>query len=603
MYIDEKFKAVKPEETVAKIKRILADLDIVVTEKWHETGIENCWSLHLYGEKGYPHSNGKGITKSFAQASAYAEFIERLQSSLFFYKYQSFECDAEVNLQTYAPDGKYMTVEELVEKGEWMDYIIDSYGKGLTRQSIAEQCAMYAHTDDGNVLTIPFYSVFEKKYVYLPAGFVEHMYTANGCCAGNTREEAWVHALSEIMERQGSVNMLVSGEAFPEIPEEILNRFPTVTKILATIHENEDLDAKVFDCSIGNGFPVVATRIINRETNSYVVNVAADPVLEIAVERSLTEIFQSRNVRNFRASHTGIVLNDINDIRLISNVRNQLERAGGIFTADFFSEEISCKRKCTEFVDNSDMDNHALVRKLLSLYKELGKPVYMRNYNYLGFDCYKIVVPGFSETGALHLSEPIKDYALGEEVAKILRNPKDATIADFNLLFMYRKILSDNVGRLNNFAHLAGLPLPGARGITLLYATLAYASYRLGKLKDAAKFAEFFKKFNEAPIEEKRYFGCVVQYLSLVTAGIDDEKIFIILKKFHRPKYVDQLIENLSKGTPFDPYLLSCDQGKCTNCAYKDCCAYDTIRAMFRKVGPIYQQFTDGQNPDNFIKV
>ena len=50
-----------------------------------------------------------------------------------------------------------------------MDYIIKEYNNpAITRESIAKQCKMYACADDDRILTLPFYSLFEKKYVYLP---------------------------------------------------------------------------------------------------------------------------------------------------------------------------------------------------------------------------------------------------------------------------------------------------------------------------------------------------------------------------------------------------------------------------------------------------
>ncbi len=72
-YIDEKFKEAKPQDTVAKIKGILDSLGIEVYETWYDSGLENCYSLTVSAKGGIPTSNGKGITKDFARASAYGE--------------------------------------------------------------------------------------------------------------------------------------------------------------------------------------------------------------------------------------------------------------------------------------------------------------------------------------------------------------------------------------------------------------------------------------------------------------------------------------------------------------------------------------------------
>ena len=60
-----------------------------------------------------------------------------------------------------------MTTRELEETGEWMDHVIRSY-PNLTRKTLAKHCKAYACTDEDRILTLPFYSFFEDKYVYLP---------------------------------------------------------------------------------------------------------------------------------------------------------------------------------------------------------------------------------------------------------------------------------------------------------------------------------------------------------------------------------------------------------------------------------------------------
>jgi hypothetical protein len=215
-----------------------------------------------------------------------------------------------MNLHTYAPDKKYMTLQELIENGEWMDHLIDTYGSGLSREKIARQCHMYACTGEDKILTVPYYSLFEDKYVYLPVGFAAHMYSANGCCAGNTRAEAWLHALSEIMERRGNIATLTGGSSAPEVPEHILQQFPTVSKILAQMRSNKNLDIKIFDYSQSPDIPVISTRIIDKDTQRYIVNTGADPILEIAIQRTLTEIFQGKSIHNFYSKNNGRILNN-----------------------------------------------------------------------------------------------------------------------------------------------------------------------------------------------------------------------------------------------------------------------------------------------------
>lgn len=599
-YIDEKFKDATPEATVERIKGILKSINIEVTEDWHDSGIDNCHSLTLRAGGAMPTSNGKGVTKALAQASAYGEFIERLQTSLFFYKFQSFISDPEVNLQTFAPDGKYFTKEELLENADWFDFLTESY-EGLTRESLANQCGIYAHTDDGKILCLPFYNIFEDKYVYLPIGFVEYMYGSNGCCVGNTKEEALVHALSEIMERKASSSAILSNCVHPKIPRQILDTFPTVAKILKKIDECEDLDVSILDCSLGNGLPIVCTRIINKISHSYHINYAADPIFEIAIQRSLTETFQARNLSTIALNESKPILSHISKSNLSANAINQLESSNGLFTADFFAEEITCTKPKADFQNNSDKTNTELLKMMLELYKEIKHPVLVRNYNFLGFPCYLVIVPGYSEARSVKLTEPVNEYAMGDFVSKILRNPKKFDKFDLSMVINFNKMIEKVNSSSNNFRKLAGLPLKTntAANRILWNVTMAYISLCTGDIKSTIKYADTLTKI--CPKEDRDYFACVRQYFTLKHSGIDDDKIFVILKKFNKESALEKFEVNLKNNTFFDEYLLECDTRNCENCRYKSDCHYEYIRTFIGKAGEIYKTFTDGQSKENFV--
>ena len=591
-YIDEKFKENSPENTVERIRSILSDLGIEITERWNDSGIDNCCSLNIYANGGAPSANGKGVTPALARASAYGEFMERLQSGLFLYKYQSINRDPQIDMQTYAPDARYMSLAELEENGEWMDPIIETYGNGLTRKKLAQQCKMYACTDD-KILTIPFYSLFEDKYVYLPAGFIEQMYSANGCCVGNSREEAWIHAMSEIMERKGRINLLTSGKAAVRIPDEVLAQFPTVTKILDQIKANGNYEVDIFDTSIGNGHPVVSTRIINKNTHTYVINTGSDPVFEIAVHRTLTEIFQGRNIRNFTSMNNGAMISTVDEIPLAHNIMNLLETSSGNFTYDFFTEELADTREFTGFPDRSKLSNKELLAIMLDLYRDLNKPVYVRNYSFLGFPCYKFIVPGFSESRGARLTEPFQEYILADCAAKVLRDPMSATVLELQLLLKFHNQIQPILSRRSNFSLLSGVHVNPSG---MLYATLSYAAYRLGQLPQAIAYLN-----RMGQVENSAYWTCVARYLTMKQANRPAEQIRLILTKFFKEDVVTELYRRLDNGkTPYDGLLLKCDTKSCDCCPHKDGCNYNRVKAVIASAGAVYNKFTEGQARKEF---
>lgn len=600
-FIDAKFKDRDPKETVEQIRAIFADLGVELKEKWNESNVENCYSVGVSPIKGLPHTNGKGVSPEFARASGYAEFIERIQAGIYLISYQSALRDPGMNLHTYAPDGKYMTVDELIANGDWMDHFIDSYKEqNVTRESLAEVCRACSCADDGRILTVPFYSLFEDQYVYLPIAFVGRMYSANGNCAGNTREEAWVHALSEMMERKASQKMLLSGTSAPRIPDEVLRKFPTVSNILDQVRADGNYDITVFDVSLGNGFPVVSTRIISKKNQNYHINVAADPVLEIAIQRTLTELFQGRGLDHMISQHDGRILNKITDYPVSSNVRNQLRSSDGMYTVDYFADELTCQREMADFPDNSNKSNKELLAYMLELYKQLGKPVYVRNYSYMGFHSYKFVVPGFSETNAFHLDAIIPEYALGDSVHDTFRNPTAASNEDLSWLLNYSETTNTQFSRYNTYSVNAGIPMTGAANATLCAMIRAYACYKLGKYAEAMQHTKYVMRWYT---EEKDafYFRCVRKYLSMKQSKIAEDKIRSILYKFFQKEYPDRLYEMLDQGlTPYEDYMIRCDLVSCSDCRYRESCCYHELRELTAKVGARYSQFVNGQDRSVF---
>ena len=602
MYVDEKFKDAKPEETVERIKKILEKLEIEVSERWHDSGVENCYSLSLSAKGGIPKSNGKGITKELARASAYGEFIERLQDGLFIHKYQSIIRNPGLKLQAYASDAKYISVEELEETGDWMDHIVGAYNHpSITRKSIANYCKIVSCEENGKILVLPFYSLFEQKYVDIPIDFIDQIYGTNGCCAGNTREEAWVHALSEIMERHANLMMLTKGGAVPKFSKEKLYQYPVVRKILEQIEALGNYDIEIFDYSFGSGFPIVSTRLIDKKTHSYRVNVAADPVFEIALQRSLTELLQGVNLKNITMKHSGRVLKKVEDLSIIANITNQLETGSGFHTADYFANELTCRDHPAEFPDNSNKNNRQLLWDVLEIFKKNNKQIYVRNFSYLGFPSYRFVIPGYSEALILKLCEPIPEFSIADEASKILRAPAKATNDELNVMLMHSRMLQPIISRYHSFGKPAGVPIRGHLNGFLMNVTRAYAYFRLNSYENAMN--QTINAIRATEDEETvDYLKCIHKYLELKKAGIENEKIESILHKFFVKEVAEKLFSNLKSGkTPYDTFLLDCDYEACGNCKFNSDCCYESIKKMIQATGAIYHTYINGQDESEFI--
>ncbi|MDR2410930.1 MAG: hypothetical protein LBE13_22850 [Bacteroidales bacterium] len=101
MKLIKPYKEEKPSLTVNKIRSILTDIGIFVTESCANNGGFYSCRIEISNDELKEYhigTNGKGVSMEFAYDSAYAEFMERLQNNVlisntyFFSKYFSKEC-------------------------------------------------------------------------------------------------------------------------------------------------------------------------------------------------------------------------------------------------------------------------------------------------------------------------------------------------------------------------------------------------------------------------------------------------------------------------------------------------------------------------------
>jgi ribosomal protein S12 methylthiotransferase accessory factor len=87
--MDNHWKNCAPEETVNKIEKILQDLGIDLCVEWmvdHNPLQVYSNKISIFNQSPNLKTGGKGITPNYAKASGYAEFIERLQTFMLFYR-------------------------------------------------------------------------------------------------------------------------------------------------------------------------------------------------------------------------------------------------------------------------------------------------------------------------------------------------------------------------------------------------------------------------------------------------------------------------------------------------------------------------------------
>lgn len=552
---DASFKDATPQATIQRIKGILADHGIETEVRWNQSGVPYCHSLKVNVCGTSFGTCGKGVNEEFALASGYGELMERLQLGHIFKPEQQKGSTLSVDVS----QDQIISAKELLERNRKWYSLYAREVLRVTGSTISEEELLFQYADEnGMVAVTPYYCVNTGATEYLPTSLRKSAYTANGCAAGNTPEEALVQAFSEIVERHYNCKILFEGISVPDIPEEVLRSFPIVWEIISFLQDN-GLKVVVKDCSLGTKFPVVCVGLIERSTGKYHTHFGAFPDLEIALERTLTESFQGRPLHeigryaNFRPRQE--------DSMSLQYLMNELVKGTSEKTPEFFLSTTDVPYNTSVGFDAKT--NRERLRECLDFFLEQGLDILIRDSSCMGFPTYQIIIPGYSEVFPHRLSRKHNDARYGPTAKRVLRDPAKASMADFTGLLMNmalsggrnlgpRKFLAD--------ANLAATLTPNEDAY-LMNMALSYVNYALGKKDEVRKTVS--KSTYLAPKEEQGYLICLSRYLTLTQNGYSPEKVREVLDYFHEAETVAQLYSYLDNGkNPLDPVTLHCD-GQC----------------------------------------
>lgn len=384
----KRYKAKDPEETLDIIKGIISGCGMEVAEECRYMDIPDVASCRIwisggdlaFGDFG---TNGKGLTKEYSLASAYAEFMERLQNMILFGDYIE---DAYRKGMV-----RYMTAPDEIMKSasECFDSAGDVLGDLLRLDGIT------AFSDTEKMAAVPYHDVFNDRDVYLPHKTLRMCIGSNGMCAGNTRMEAVTQGIAEIYERAA---VREAYEKDPVIRQLHMESF----KGNAVYDRLERLDksgygVKILDLSMGKDYPVVG--LLLEKDGAKAFRAGADPCPVTALERCLTEIYQGdeASVRRFfkkeccppfpQTADEGM-RRLINDEEIAYHVDGSGLTAHCIFNP---SEEFNEDFRGTE--GKSEEDDYGY---MISLTKKLNLGLLIRDWSFLGFPTYHCIIPELS---------------------------------------------------------------------------------------------------------------------------------------------------------------------------------------------------------------
>jgi ribosomal protein S12 methylthiotransferase accessory factor len=383
------------EQTIANMSGLLAGLGIKIEIASWRNIVPNVWSLHIRdAHSPMCFTNGKGSTKESALASALGEYIERISNNHFYAGAFWGEDIANAEFVHY-PNERWFKPgpKSKLPAGLLDDYTLEIYNPDgeLRGKHLID-------TNSGNVqrgiCALPFARQSDGETVYFPSNLIENLYASNGMSAGNTLVEAQVQCLSEIFERAVKREILEGEIALPDVPQEVLAKYPGIVAGIQGLEE-QGFPVLVKDASLGGQYPVMCVTLMNPRTGGVFASFGAHPSLEVALERSLTELMQGRSFEG---------LNDLPRPTFASeavtepyNFVEHFIDSSGVVSWRFFSAKADYDFVEWDFSAQGDNANAEEAATLFGILKDMGKEVYTAVYDQLGATACRILVPGYSE--------------------------------------------------------------------------------------------------------------------------------------------------------------------------------------------------------------
>jgi ribosomal protein S12 methylthiotransferase accessory factor len=379
------------EETIVRLKQKLLDWGFDVEEASWLNPVPNVWSVHIRDRYcPYLFTNGKGVTREAALASALGEFFERLNCNYFFADFYLGDLVANSEFVHYPQEKWFAFDGDEMPAGLMNDALWDYYDP--ERELVPAQLV---DTNSGNaergVCALPYTRVADNKTYYIPMNVVGNLYVSNGMSAGNTKTEARVQALSEIFERSIKNRILAEGIALPDIPREVLERYPKVVEAIAEL-EAHGYPIICKDASLGGKFPVINVTLLNPKEGTAFASFGAHPKFQVALERTVTELLQGRRLDQLNVfSPPSFSLEDVADTL---NLEAHFIDSNGLIHWNFFKETPDFAFADWSFGGGTTQSEYDA---LVAVFHELGKDIYVMDFEHLGVYGCRIHVPGMSE--------------------------------------------------------------------------------------------------------------------------------------------------------------------------------------------------------------
>ncbi|MFI4940333.1 MAG: OsmC domain/YcaO domain-containing protein, partial [Burkholderiales bacterium] len=505
------------EQTIANMSGVLAGLGMKIEIASWRNIVPNVWSLHIRdAHSPMCFTNGKGTTKESALASALGEFIERLNCNHFYGGQFWGEDLANAAFVHYPNERWFKPGPEDALPAE----ILDEYCLQIYNPDGELYGSHLVDTNSGNaqrgICSLPFVRQSDGEVVYFPSNLIENLYVSNGMSAGNTVAEAQVQCLSEIFERAVKREILEGEIALPDVPHEVLAKYPGILAGIKGLEE-QGFPVLVKDASLGGVYPVMCVTLMNPRTGGVFASFGAHPSLEVALERSLTELLQGRSFEG---------LNDLPQPTFESNAvtepNNFVEHfidSSGVVSWRFFSAKADFNFVEWDFSGRGENSNAEEAATLFGILEDMGKEVYMAVYEHLGAAACRILAPGYSEI------YPVEDL-IWDNTNKALLFRADILnlhrLDDASLEALLERLENSELDDYTDIATLIGIKFDENTAwgqLTILELTLLI-HLALQQFEAAQELVGAFLQYNDNTVERGLFYQALNVVLEVL---LDDE--------------------------------------------------------------------------------
>lgn len=563
------YKECSPENTIKKLKEILEKLNIATKESYVKKSSIDTFSLRVSIVGTDIGANGKGISLEYARASAYAEFMERLENGILI----SPSHLIPKNSFYISYDEQNLTAEQLINNNlAMLNYIfhVNDLENLLPHEQasfLIKHCTIdkILYGLNNSFLCIPFYNYKKNEIDYLPYHIYKLLYTSNGMSAGNSLEEAIVQGMSEILERMVQKKLFKEHSPLPDIPEEYIMNFPEIYERYKILQKNDNYNIKFKDCSFGGKYPVIALFIIEKNTGAYGIKLGCHPDIGIAMERALTECTQGCDFMEY--SDRSILDISNNAVHDSENIFNAFKIGYAQYPYEIFesTSDLFTPMKSVKGLSNNDM-----AKELIQLFINEGYDVLIRDVSFLDFPAVHIIIPGISEvqepTIKLFHAHNTKNY-----VYELITHPKSIhheqlQFVEATLQYFRGHLMENSVKSLYRCWAIPDSAIPyEEEGCSNLYLSALCRFLRNDYLGAANEIKAILKNTNT---EKKRYLLAKYHYFVYLSQNKTHSEAITFLKEFFTLdviNYIDKLYSDkenlLAKLYPdVDNYIFKCEK-------------------------------------------